>query len=185
MSNNTANASPPDRPENADQISRRKFLVRLSVGLGALAAAIVSVPIVAYLLEPWLRLPTQVWRAVGAVDDFRLYEEALEIEDVEDLYNKVEPPENVEQLLANEIDLAIFPNPATSVATVSFSLEAGRNVSVNLFSVTGGMIGNVYEGISTAGKNTVRLNTAGYTPGVYFVELQIDNQVSYSKLIIQ
>ena len=109
----------------------------------------------------------------------------MEIEDVEDLFNKVEPPENVEQLLANEIDLAIFPNPATSVATVSFSLEAGRNVSVNLFSVTGGMIGNVYEGISTAGKNTVRLNTAGYTPGVYFVELQIDNQVSYSKLIIQ
>jgi menaquinol-cytochrome c reductase iron-sulfur subunit len=72
MSNDTANTSPPDRPENADQISRRKFLVRLSVGLGALAAAIVSVPIVAYLLEPWLRLPTQVWRAVGAVDDFKV-----------------------------------------------------------------------------------------------------------------
>ena len=124
-------------------------------------------------------------RLAGAVDDFRLYEEALELQDVEDLFNKVEPPENVEQLLANEIDLAIYPNPATADATVRFSVEAGRNVSVNLFSVTGGLIGNVYEGISVAGKNIVNLNTANYTPGVYFVELQIDNNVIYSKLIVQ
>jgi menaquinol-cytochrome c reductase iron-sulfur subunit len=72
MSNDTANAAPPDKQEDAGQISRRKFLARLSVGLGALAAAIASVPIVAYLLEPWLRLPAQVWRAVGGVDDFKV-----------------------------------------------------------------------------------------------------------------
>jgi hypothetical protein len=124
-------------------------------------------------------------RLVGAIDDFRLYAEALEIEDVEDLFNKVEPPESVEQLLADEIDLAIFPNPATANASVRFSVEAGRNVSINLFSVTGGLIGNVYEGISTAEKNIINLNTANYTPGVYFVELNIDNRVAYTKLVIQ
>jgi menaquinol-cytochrome c reductase iron-sulfur subunit len=72
MSNDTANASPPDKSEDMNQISRRKFLVRLSLGLGALAAAIVSVPIVATLLEPWLRVLPQVWRVVGAVDDFEV-----------------------------------------------------------------------------------------------------------------
>lgn len=124
-------------------------------------------------------------RLAGSLDDFRLYDVALEIEDVEDLFNKVEPPENVEQLLANEINLAIYPNPTSAEASVRFSVEAGKYVSVNLFSVTGGLIGNVYEGISIAGKNMVNLNTANYTPGVYFVELQIDNDVVYSKLVVQ
>jgi menaquinol-cytochrome c reductase iron-sulfur subunit len=72
MSNDTPNASPPDKPEDADQISRRKFMIWASLGLGALAAAVASVPIVGQLFEPWIRVPTQVWRKVGAVDDFKI-----------------------------------------------------------------------------------------------------------------
>ncbi|MGH9484190.1 MAG: twin-arginine translocation signal domain-containing protein, partial [Terriglobales bacterium] len=43
--------------------SRRKFLTRLSLGLGALGAALVAVPSVAFILG--LRRPTDVWRDVG------------------------------------------------------------------------------------------------------------------------
>ncbi len=120
---------------------------------------------------------------VGSLDDFRLYSGALEAEDVSNLYNKINT--SVDPLQANAIDLSIFPNPATSEATLSFSIEAGRNVSVNLYSVTGSIIGNVYEGISVAGKNVVQINTSTFSPGIYFVELQINNDVTYTKLLVQ
>jgi menaquinol-cytochrome c reductase iron-sulfur subunit len=52
--------------------TRRKFLSRLSLGLSGLAAAVVSVPIIAYLLSPLLRPAPQAWRDVGTVDTFRV-----------------------------------------------------------------------------------------------------------------
>ena len=54
----------------ASQISRRRFLSRISLGLSAMAGAVVSVPILAYLLSPLLRPPTQTWRNLGPVEQF-------------------------------------------------------------------------------------------------------------------
>ncbi|MPR36261.1 QcrA and Rieske domain-containing protein [Salmonirosea aquatica] len=53
------------RPEK-----RRAFLTKLSLGLGGLAAAAASVPVIAALLNPWLREKKRVWRSVGRVDEF-------------------------------------------------------------------------------------------------------------------
>lgn len=50
--------------------SRRHFFSRLSIYLGSLAAAIVAIPSVGFLLG--LRQPTKVWRAVGHVQDFEI-----------------------------------------------------------------------------------------------------------------
>jgi menaquinol-cytochrome c reductase iron-sulfur subunit len=58
----------------SDVESRRKFLSRLSLGLSALAGAVVSVPIVAYLLSPLLRPAQRQWRDLGLVDNFRIGE---------------------------------------------------------------------------------------------------------------
>lgn len=66
-----APAPEPDEPRCEECISesRRRFLTRLSVGLGALGAALVAVPSVAFLLG--LRRPTRVWRDVGDVTQFK------------------------------------------------------------------------------------------------------------------
>ncbi|MEJ2560171.1 MAG: Rieske (2Fe-2S) protein [Anaerolineae bacterium] len=57
-----------------DMIGRRQFLARLSIGLGALAAAAASVPIIGFIFSPFLREPPETWRAVGAVDKFKVGE---------------------------------------------------------------------------------------------------------------
>lgn len=51
-------------------VNRRRFLSRLSIALGSIAAAIVAIPSVAFLLG--LRKPPQVWRTVGKVGDFKV-----------------------------------------------------------------------------------------------------------------
>lgn len=50
--------------------ARRRFLTRLSVAAGGLAAAVVAIPSVAFLLG--LRRTPRVWRDVGAIEQFKL-----------------------------------------------------------------------------------------------------------------
>src|SRR5437762_1399021 len=52
------------------EVSRRRFLDALCLGLGGVASAAIGVPIVGYLLSPLLNPAKQVWRDVGAVDAF-------------------------------------------------------------------------------------------------------------------
>jgi len=58
--------------ESAEVLSRRRFLARMSIGLGALAGAVVAVPILSYLLSPLLNRAPNTWRDVGRVGDFRI-----------------------------------------------------------------------------------------------------------------
>ncbi len=53
-----------------DEVSRRDFLNRLSLGLSGLAGIVLGVPVVGYLLSPLLRPQPQQWVAVGPVDSF-------------------------------------------------------------------------------------------------------------------
>lgn len=52
------------------QPGRRKFLARLSIAIGSLAAAVVAIPSVGFLLG--LRKGPKVWRTVGKVSDFSI-----------------------------------------------------------------------------------------------------------------
>jgi menaquinol-cytochrome c reductase iron-sulfur subunit len=58
-------------------VSRRRFLNRISLALSGLAAAVVSVPIIAYLLSPLLQPPPDEWRDLGLVQNFRVGETVL------------------------------------------------------------------------------------------------------------
>ncbi len=51
-------------------MNRRSFLSRLNLLLVAATGAVLSVPILSYLLSPIVRPARQVWRTVGKVDDF-------------------------------------------------------------------------------------------------------------------
>jgi menaquinol-cytochrome c reductase iron-sulfur subunit len=52
------------------ETTRRRFLTRLSIAAGSLAAAIVALPSIGFLLG--LRKAPMVWRNVGKVEDFQI-----------------------------------------------------------------------------------------------------------------
>lgn len=54
----------------ADVIGRRKFLARISLALAGAAGAVLTVPMVAYLLSPLINPAARVWREVGRLDQF-------------------------------------------------------------------------------------------------------------------
>jgi menaquinol-cytochrome c reductase iron-sulfur subunit len=56
--------------QNCADKGRRKFLVRLSIALSSIGAALVAVPSFAFLLG--LRKSPQIWRTVGNLDEFKI-----------------------------------------------------------------------------------------------------------------
>jgi quinol---cytochrome c reductase iron-sulfur subunit, bacillus type len=69
-------ASETETPGRGEALSpeRRRFMGRLSIALSALAAAIVGLPVVGFILGPLIAPEKDVWRAVGAVDFFKVGE---------------------------------------------------------------------------------------------------------------
>jgi len=55
---------------NCAENGRRKFLVRLSIVLSSIGAALVALPSFAFLLG--LRKSPQIWRTVGNLEDFKI-----------------------------------------------------------------------------------------------------------------
>ncbi|MEZ4616532.1 MAG: ubiquinol-cytochrome c reductase iron-sulfur subunit [Caldilineaceae bacterium] len=53
-------------------LSRRRFLTRLSIGVGALGATLAGIPVLGFMLSPLLTKTPEVWRAVGALDSFQV-----------------------------------------------------------------------------------------------------------------
>ncbi len=52
------------------KITRRRLLMALSIGSGAFAATLASIPIVGFFFSPMLRKFPAVWRDVGSLDQF-------------------------------------------------------------------------------------------------------------------
>jgi menaquinol-cytochrome c reductase iron-sulfur subunit len=76
MTTNTDH-SPPSGAHDLLTISRRRFLSRLSLGLSGLAAALVGLPVLGFLLAPLLRQVSEDWQAIGPLDQFAIGEARL------------------------------------------------------------------------------------------------------------
>ena len=64
----------PRREPTPEEISRRRFLEQLSLVLVGLGGAMVAVPATGFILAPLFRADPGVWRAVGAVGNFKVGE---------------------------------------------------------------------------------------------------------------
>lgn len=61
----------PDHPDE-HAIDRRRWMSRLSIGLGTLAATIAGLPLVGFIVAPFLGRHPEYWRAVGHVSRFQV-----------------------------------------------------------------------------------------------------------------
>lgn len=70
----------PEAGENSERqelLSRRSFFSRISIVAGALAGAIVSVPILGFVFGPLTRSSEGDWQAVGPIGEFAIGETVL------------------------------------------------------------------------------------------------------------
>lgn len=63
--------------ENKTDEKRRSFLIKLSLGLSALAAMAAGIPVLSALLAPLLEKTPKLWRNVGKLTNFKVGETKL------------------------------------------------------------------------------------------------------------
>lgn len=74
MKENTTNDQPHPcgcLTGSSEEISRRKFLERLSIGLGGLCSAIIGLPLVGFVVAPIFKKTEEVWRDTKNENQFK------------------------------------------------------------------------------------------------------------------
>jgi hypothetical protein len=67
--------------------------------------------------------------------------------------------------------LGNYPNPFSSITRIEFEAEESMRVRIDLYSVKGARIRNLFNGQAEPGRNEVEMNAAGLASGVYFYRL--------------
>ncbi len=78
----------------------------------------------------------------------------------------------------------IYPNPASDLATLKYTLKTGAPVIINVYDITGKLIRSKNEGNVGAGLNQQLINTQDLADGVYLVSVEADGITSVSKLVV-
>lgn len=85
-------------------------------------------------------------------------------------------------LLARELEVLIYPNPATGKVFLAFAEPTGERMQVQLFSHTGSLVRN---GLLPKGTGTFEMDVSDLSRGVYFVRvLRAGEVIGTRKLLI-
>lgn len=94
-------------------------------------------------------------------------------------------PQTAVKESVNAFAASVYPNPAASTATISFSLEKSENITVNIFDMRGTKVGEISENQYTSGLNEVKYDVSSLSKGMYFVQLTNSTSNSMIKLIVK
>ena len=91
---------------------------------------------------------------------------------------------DVLQANALSFHTTVFPNPATTSATIRYSLPSTQNVSLLVYNVEGRKIAELVNGQKAAGTYKVVFNTAQLKAGVYIYKLITANGSETGKIVV-
>jgi hypothetical protein len=89
-----------------------------------------------------------------------------------------------EEVLAEQLNLTVTPNPSELSPHISFTLNESQEVTVNVTDMLGRIVEKVEATQLEAGYHEYEL-TPGMKPGVYIVQLYLGNQLVTKKAVIQ
>jgi len=88
---------------------------------------------------------------------------------------------------AAENRIKVYPNPATNLVNINYTLDKTSDVQIQLFDITGKMISNLNLGTQANGNHSVQLSKSNLniSTGVYFYTLKINNTPSSGKVVFE
>lgn len=77
----------------------------------------------------------------------------------------------------NETSLLLYPNPFNSHTTIKYELKNADYVELNLYSIHGAKIQQLYKGFQSDGIHSLSIDASSLVSGVYYIRLssQTDN----------
>ena len=93
-------------------------------------------------------------------------------------------PTNLDEVTKNRNNLSFYPNPAQDYLNVMFPSKAGKLAEISLVNLTGQKVA-ISSFKTITGVNNVSVNLNGMARGIYFVQLELDNEVTVEKVMIK
>ena len=78
----------------------------------------------------------------------------------------------------------IMPNPATSAAHFSYTINAEENVLITISDQMGTIVKTIFDGQAETGEHDVKLDLSGMQPGMYLLRIQAGPDINTLKLVI-
>lgn len=86
------------------------------------------------------------------------------------------------QVVENQFNLSIAPNPSNGETQVQYTLEIASQVRLEIFNLSGQRVQTVLQTRQSAGVHTQRITNL--TAGAYLVKLTVDNKIETKQLIV-
>jgi hypothetical protein len=96
----------------------------------------------------------------------------------------VNPTVGINERSKTLTNMQVIPNPASNNANLVFDMLTDAKVLVSVTDVTGKVVKSLTAN-STLGQNTININVADLTAGIYFVSISANNQKTTAKLIVE
>jgi PKD repeat protein len=94
----------------------------------------------------------------------------------------------MENLILNNLNLSIAPNPFNSSTKASFNLFADATVKANLYDLLGRKVSEIYSGQMSAGANEINISsehTQNLSDGIYVLQLNVDGVMKSEKVLLR
>ena len=122
----------------------------------------------------------------GDLDEIRIYDYALSIQDVVNLYDASTSARQTPQavLPAAFALKQNYPNPFNPLTTIRFDLPSQGYVTLKVFDVLGKEISTLMSGTLSAGSYSLPWNAVNFASGVYYYKLAVSDKVFVKKMIL-
>jgi len=91
----------------------------------------------------------------------------------------------IADLVKNEFELAVYPNPANHSITIEFDVMPNTLTAIEVIDITGKQVLSILQDEElSVGTNRVSANVNALANGLYFVKVKSGNTVNTKKLII-
>ena len=94
-----------------------------------------------------------------------------------------DPGVGIEETEGNVAISNVYPNPTTGTTTIDYSLVNASDVTVEVVDITGKVVYSVNNGTQVAGDYQVSFDAAGYSNGVYYVNITSNESTVTKKFI--
>ncbi|WP_297088149.1 chitobiase/beta-hexosaminidase C-terminal domain-containing protein [uncultured Draconibacterium sp.] len=89
----------------------------------------------------------------------------------------------IDDVVQNNLFHDNYPNPFNRSTTIRYRLPADGNVQLDIVTIDGRLVENLFSGYQWQGENRVEWNAAGSKSGIYIYRLQYNNQSYFGKLV--
>lgn len=98
--------------------------------------------------------------------------------------NTINTTLSINEDVLSKPEITVFPNPFSQNTSINYSIFKNARVELLLFDLVGNKIVIIESGNKSAGKYTKTWSAENLSPGMYLLQLKVDNQLTAKKIII-